>query len=547
MVIVALLRTGIALRAAAPRHERRDGRARMPTLNWLTRDSDLRAADRVPYRLLDAVPELSHGDGDDGLLVQGDNLEALKALLPFYAGRVKCIYIDPPYNTRSAFEHYDDSLEHAKWLAMIVPRLMLLREFLSEDGSIWVSIDDNEGHYLKVVMDEIFGRRNFRCTVIWRKVDSPNDNKVAITPDHEFILCYEKNAEKACFRQKTDDSLLGSYKMTEDEPRLHRDRLIKKNGKNSLREDRPSMFFPISAPDGSEAWPIHDDGREARWAFSKKGVEDLHQEGRLIWKKRERLGETVWVPYSREFAKESPTRPNETIWNDEHTSRQAKAHARELMPDVQPVETIKPEKLISRILHIATNPGDLVLDSFLGSGTTAAVAHKMGRRWIGVEMGDHARSHCALRLQKVIKGEQGGISEDVGWQGGGGFRFCTLGQAVFAPDGRIDPEIRFADLAAHVWFSETRHPLGPAPDGPLLGAQEGRAVALLYNGILKDRSPGGGNVLTRPVLRMIRDRLPEGFDGDLVVYGAACRLSSATLTREGITFRQIPYDISARA
>lgn len=135
---------------------------------------------------------------------------------------------------------------------MIVPRLMLLREFLSEDGSIWVSIDDREGHYLKVVMDEIFGRRNFRCTVIWRKVDSPNDNKVAITPDHEFLLCYEKNSEQAGFRQKSDDSLLSSYKVTDDEPRLHRDRLIKKNGKNSLREDRPSMFFPIVAPDGSD-------------------------------------------------------------------------------------------------------------------------------------------------------------------------------------------------------------------------------------------------------------------------------------------------------
>ena len=139
----------------------------MPLLQWLTRDEDLRAADRVPYRLLDEVPGLSHGEGDEGLLVQGDNLEALKALLPFYAGRVKCLYIDPPYNTRSAFEHYDDSLEHAKWLAMIVPRLMLLREFLSEDGSIWVSIDDREGHYLKVVMDEIFGRRNFITNVIW--------------------------------------------------------------------------------------------------------------------------------------------------------------------------------------------------------------------------------------------------------------------------------------------------------------------------------------------------------------------------------------------
>ncbi|WP_026756903.1 site-specific DNA-methyltransferase [Sediminimonas qiaohouensis] len=521
----------------------------MPLLHWLTRDEDLRAADRVPYRLLDEVPDLSFGDGDEGLLVQGDNLEALKALLPFYAGRVKCIYIDPPYNTRSAFEHYDDSLEHAKWLAMVVPRLMLLREFLSEDGSIWVSIDDREGHYLKVVMDELFGRRNFRCTFIWRKVDSPNDNKVPITPDHEFVLVYEKNSEQAGFRQKSDEGLLDSYRVTDEEPRPHRDRLIKKNGKNSLRADRPTMFFPIEAPDGTDAWPIHDDGREANWAFGKKGVDQLRKEGRLIWKQRERQGKIVWVPYSREFASSDPKRPNETIWTNEHTTRQAKAHARELLPNVQPIDTIKPEKLISRILHIATTPGDLVLDSFLGSGTTAAVAHKMGRRWIGVEMGEHARTHCALRLQKVIEGEQGGISKDVGWEGGGGFRFCTLGPEVFDEDGRIDPAIRFADLARHVWFSETRQPMTDTPAGPLLGVHDERAVALLYNGILKDRSAGGGNVLTRAVLKLIRDDLAAvapDFEGDLVVYGAACRLSEATLKDQGILFRQTPYDISAR-
>lgn len=212
--------------------------------------------------------------------------------------------------------------------------------------------------------------------------------------------------------------------------------------------------------------------------------------------------------------------------------------------------TPKPERLIQRIVHIATNPGDLVLDSFLGSGTTAAVAHKMGRRWIGVEMGDHARTHCALRMQKVIEGELGGISKDVGWEGGGGFRFCTLGQPVFDADGRIDPAIRFADLARHVWFSETRQPLGDAPTGPLLGVHGERAVALLYNGILKDRSPGGGNVLTRAVLGLIREDLATaapGFAGDLVVYGAACRLSEATLKEQSILFRQTPYDISARA
>jgi adenine-specific DNA-methyltransferase len=176
----------------------------MPILQWLDRDKHVKAADAVPYRLLEADDAHSAGDTEtSNMLIQGDNLEALKALLPYYAARVKCIYVDPPYNTRSAFEHYDDNLEHSQWLHMMYPRLELLRELLAEDGSIWVSIDDNEGHYLKVIMDEVFGRGNFVSSFIWQKVDSPNDNKVPITPDHEFVLCYEKRKDAASRRSRT--------------------------------------------------------------------------------------------------------------------------------------------------------------------------------------------------------------------------------------------------------------------------------------------------------------------------------------------------------
>lgn len=229
-------------------------------------------------------------------------------------------------------------------------------------------------------------------------------------------------------------------------------------------------------------------------------------------------------------------------------------------------DTPKPERLIQRILHIATNPGDLVLDSFLGSGTTAAVAHKMGRRWIGVEMGDHARTHCALRLKKVIEGEQGGISKDTGWQGGGGFRFLTLGPAIYDAEGRIAEGVGFADLARHVWFNETRTPLDDTPTTPVLGlfapplppasadpdapappAAPPRAVALLFNGILKDRTPQGGNILTRTTLALIREHLPAGFSGPLTIYAAANRLSPGTLKAQGVSFRQTPYELNAGA
>lgn len=211
--------------------------------------------------------------------------------------------------------------------------------------------------------------------------------------------------------------------------------------------------------------------------------------------------------------------------------------------------TPKPERLLERILKIATNPGDIILDSFLGSGTAVAVAHKMGRRYIGIEMGDHAVTHCAPRLKKVIDGEQGGISTSVGWQGGGGFRFYRLGPPVFNEEGHIRPDISFLVLAAHIWFSETGTPWTPPGRTSFLGIHEGRACALLYNGVLGDKRPGGGNVLTRATLAVIRAAIVEAdpaFAGPLTVYGEQSRITVPTLDREAVTFRQTPYDVKAR-
>lgn len=515
----------------------------MPTLDWLNREQAMRVADAVPYRMLEPVS--AHGDpAAQNLLIQGDNLEALKALLPFYRGRVKCIYIDPPYNTKSAFEHYDDNLEHSQWLSMMHPRLVLLRELLSEDGSIWVSIDDNEGHYLKVLMDEVFGRKNFTTTFIWQKVDSPNDNKVPITPDHEFVLCYERVKDNANFRKKSDSSLLDAYGGRDEQGRLYRDRLLKKNGKNSLREDRPTMFYPLTAPDGKDVLPIHDDGREANWALSTRGVAQAKNENRLIWKEREKNGQNVWVPYVREFASENPERPHPTILLDVKTSRQAKAHLRELLPDAELFDTVKPEQLIQRVLEVCTAPDDLVLDSYLGSGTTASVAQKMNRRYIGIETGKHAITHCLPRLKSVIEGEQGGISESVGWQGGGGFKFLRLGESIFDELGAINPKVRFATLAAFIWLQETGVPATAQFDSPRLGVHKGTAYYLLYNGILRDKRPEGGNVLTGAVLKAIHDILPH--NGPKVVYGDGCTLGAARLAAASITFKHIPYDVKAR-
>ncbi|HEX5083427.1 MAG TPA: site-specific DNA-methyltransferase [Blastocatellia bacterium] len=515
----------------------------MPTLDWLDREQAMRRAEEVPYRLLEHVS--THGDPSAGnLLIQGDNLEALKALLPLYRGRVKCIYIDPPYNTKSAFEHYDDNLEHSQWLSMMYPRLLLLREFLSGEGSIWVSIDDNEGHYLKILMDEVFGRQNFSASFIWQKVDSPNDNKPAITPDHEFVLCYENVKDAAGFRKKRDDSLLGAYGGPDEKGRLYRDRLLKKNGKNSLRADRPSMYFPLTSPDGMEIYPIHDDGREARWSHAKAGIDKAKSEGRLIWKQREREDQLLWVPYIREYAPQNPERPHPTILLDVKTSRQAKAHQRELLPDAELFDTVKPEQLIARILEISTSPGDLVLDSFLGSGTTASVAHKLERRYIGIETGKHALTHCLPRLNKVIEGEQGGISEAVNWEGGGGFQFLRLGDTVFEESGAINLKVRFATLATFIWLQETGLAASQRFKSPLLGVHNGTAYYLLFNGILGDKRPDGGNVLTGAVLAMINKKYPHR--GSKVIYGEGCRLGDARLEAADITFKHIPYDVKTR-
>ena len=516
----------------------------MPTLNWLSREEDVGASTRVPYRLLEEVRELSNGDPSAGnLLIQGDNLDALKALLPFYAGRVKCIYIDPPYNTRSAFEHYDDNLDHTKWLSMMWPRLVLLRDLLAEDGSIWVSIDDNEAHYLKVVMDEVFGRARFVASNVWQKRYS-RENRGAIGDAHEYIVVYAKSPERfkvSRNRVPLNETQAKIYK-NPDNPR-EKDPAKRWRGLPMTAQGyRPNQMYEIVSPSGK----VHRPPEGRCWSMIESEFKKLLDAGRIYWGKTGGSQPSV-IRYLSEVEGLVPW----TWWphSDAGHTDESKKEANALFGSDVSFGTPKPERLVHRVLHIATNPGDLVLDSFLGSGTTAAVAHKMGRRYIGVEMGDHAVSHCVPRLKNVIDGEQGGISKSVDWTGGGGFRFYRLGPPAFEANGRIRPEIRFPVLAAHVWFSETGIPWNGAGDSSLLGIHDGRGFVLLYNGILGDKSSSGGNVLTHETLARIREKLPQigqNFDIPLTVYGEQSRLSPATLERELIAFKQTPYDIESR-
>jgi adenine-specific DNA-methyltransferase len=536
----------------------------MPTLNWIGKDAVVKHHKEVPFRLLEPVPDLScGGSGSGNLIVQGDNLHALMALLPRYAGQVKCIYIDPPYNTGNEGWVYNDNVNspeirkwlgevvgkegetldrHDRWLCMMYPRLVLLKQFLREDGAIFVSIDDNEVGNLRPLMDEIFSARNFITGFIWRKVDSPNDNKVPLTPDHEYVLAYARSKDRLKLAQMSAPGIVDAYGRVDEHGRRYRDRLLKKNGRNSLRRDRPTMYFPLTAPDGSEVYPIHDNGEEARWAMGQEGVARHQTAGTLIWKQRQRQGKTVWEPYTREYAPEDPRRPYPSIWADLPTMRQAKAFLRDVFNTADLFDTPKPVELIERILRMMNDPSALVLDSYAGSGTTGHGVLKLNaedggtRRFLLVEMDDGIAVRVAAeRVRKVAQGYTPDGAEAV--EGlGGGFQFCRLsGEPLFDAEGQIRREVTFAQLAEFVWFAETGIGFTGQVDSPLLGVHEGRAIYLLYNGILKDRSVAGGNVLTGPVF----DVLPK-FAGPKVIYGAANRMGGRA-AREGITFKQTPY------
>ena len=538
----------------------------MPLLHWLTRDADIHAATHTPYRLLEQVAAHSHGDPDTGnMLIQGENLDALKALLPYYAGKVKCIYADPPFNTKQAFPDYDDNLEHTIWLGMLYPLLELQRDLLSPDGTLFLHIDDNELGYLIAIADEIFGRKN-RVAVVTFKQGAATGHK-SINPGMvsttNFLVVYARDKSqwrpKRLYTGRERDKRYGQFIQNPQE-HYTRWRLMTlaaaftaSKGKKAAelkkelgtqRYEEELNNFVISHADRviRTARPEYDAvGEEAqqmidRSLASPKEYLLLERPGllpmyfkageRLLFYK-DKLKEVDGVLVAGE--------PLTTLWDDLLSNNLHNEGG------VEFPKSKKPEALIKRVVELSTGENDLVLDAFLGSGTTAAVAQKMNRRYIGIERGEHALTKCQPRLQAVVNGEQTGISKAVGWQGGGGFRFYKLGMPVFDENGHVSPSIRFAHLAAHLWFVSTGIPYKGRATSPFLGAHEGVGYFLLYNGILGDKRPEGGNVLTGKVLASLP--LHEGVK---VIFGEGCRLSAERLQANGITFRQIPYEIKAR-
>jgi adenine-specific DNA-methyltransferase len=394
-------------------------------LTWIGKDQ----RPRLDPRVLLEDPALSYrparrrddGEVDGDVLIQGDNLLALKALEQPYAGKVRCIYIDPPYNTGSAFEQYDDCVEHSLWLSLLRERLEILRGLLRHDGSIWISIDDNEAHYLKVLGDEIFGRANFVANIVWEKRTS-RENRRVFSFNHDHILVFAR--EKPQFEATRNPlaapaELRARYKNPDDDPRGPWQSV---SATAQAGHATASQFYELVAPNRRRHRP--PEGR--CWLYTERRMQEEIRAGN-IWFGKDGNG----VPRLKKFvAGEAHVTP-ETLWRAEEvgTNDDAKKHLLALFDGEGRFDTPKPEALVARILQIATNPGDLVLDSFVGSGTTAAVATKMGRRWVAVEVGDHATSCVVPRLRKVVDGEDpGGVTTASGWRGGGGFRFFRLGE-----------------------------------------------------------------------------------------------------------------------
>ena len=536
----------------------------MPTLNWIGKEAVVNHHQQVPFHLLKDVPDLSCGDpGSGNLIVEGDNLTALKALLPYYAGQVKCIYIDPPYNTGNEGWAYNDNVNspvirewlgkvvgkegetldrHDRWLCMMYPRLALLREFLREDGAIFISLDDNEIQALRYVMDEIFGANNFISTVIWQKVYSPKNSARHFSEDHDYVAVYSKNADtwkpNLVPRSEDQDS---AYKNRDNDPRGPW-----KTGDLSARNFFSKGTYSITCPSGRV---ISAPPTGMYWRVSKDKFEELDRDNRIWWGK-----DGSAIPQIKRFLTEVKQGVvPQTLWfySDVGHTQDAKKELVSVM-DFKDSESVfitpKPTRLIERILQIATNPGDLILDSFAGSGTTghavlkmnAAAPDALSRRFIMVEMDEKiAQEITKERVRRVAEGYTDAKGEEVPGLGGG-FRFCQLGDPLFDETGAIRSSVKFAELARHVYFTETGEPLPRerVPNSPFLGECRGVGIYLLFNGILGDKSASGGNMLTRAVLA----KLPP-FDGPKVIYCTGCLLGRDRLATEQIVIRQTPYEI----
>ena len=529
----------------------------MPTLDWIGKDAVVKHHKDVPYRLLEPVAELSCGDPASGnLIVQGDNLHALKALLPRYAGQVKCIYIDPPYNTGNEGWVYNDNVNsaeirrwlgavvgkegetldrHDRWLCMMYPRLVLLKQFLREDGVILMSLDGNEHRFAELLMDEIFGSTNRIETFIWKKSYGGGAKSKQVVNLHEYVLCFARNKEKIGeIELPPSEDVKRYYKFQDEKVTTRGPYRLQPLATNSM-DARPNLRYPIPF-DGEEIWP------EKQWQWSRERVLAALADNELVIKKIRGRWSANYKQYLRDSDGEERGSKLYSIIEGIYT-QQGTNDLKMMFGDGKTFDFPKPPDLIKKFIQAFTFQDSLVLDSFSGSGTMAhavlsANAEGGGnRRFILVEIDDNiARNVTAERVKRVAIGYTDSKGNTVKGLGSG-FQFCKLSdKPLFTATGQIRSDVSFSQLAEFVWFAETGTGYSGKADSPLIGIHDGRAIYLLYNGILKDRSADGGNVLTGPVY----DGLPM-HAGAKVIYATACRLGASRLMREGVVFKQTPY------
>lgn len=402
-------------------------------LTWIGKEERPRLEPRIlledPTLSHHAATRVSESDIFDNRLIFGDNLLALKALEQEFTGKFKCVFIDPPYNTGSAFTHYDDGLEHSIWLSMMRDRLEIIRRLMSEDGSLWITIDDNEAHYLKVLCDEVFGRANYVASMIWEKRKS-RENRRAFSFNHDYVIVYATNRfifESVRNPLSMNQEVLDRYQNPDKDPRGAWQSI---SATAQAGHATSSQFYDLTLPSGRVVSPPQGNC----WRYTEPKMKSEIEQN------------NIWfglsgnnMPRIKKLLVDSKDQglTPETIWTADEvgTNDDAKRGQQQLLLGGEQFETPKPEGLIERALHIATNLGDLVLDSFAGSGTTGAVAHKMGRRWIMVELGEHIQTHIVPRLTKVVNGDDpGGITKSVDWKGGGGFRYFKLAPSLLKED-----------------------------------------------------------------------------------------------------------------
>lgn len=499
---------------------------------WVS-PADYRVAEVRLLHDVATVGEIGNGRAFDNLLVKGDALSALTSLgrLPelarTYLSKVKVVYIDPPFNTQQSFFNYDDALEHSVWLTMIRDRLVQIRDLLTPDGSVWLHLDDSEIHRARCVMDEVFGFDNYVTTVVWEKSDSPRMDAQYFSSRHDYILVYRRSGAFVANRLATDGVPAHYSKTAEDGRPYYLKPLRAMGGQGSTREARPTLWYPLTAPDGTEVWPLRPDGVEGAWRWSRGKCEK--EADRLDWIK----SPAGWQAYFRIYADLERGIPPQTIWTKDEvgTNRTSKAEVKRFASDKRAFDTPKPEKLLQRIIHIASNPGDIVLDCFLGSGTTAAVAHKMGRRWVGIEMESSTLEDYALpRLRMVVEGRDSeGVTADVDWEGGGGFRVLEVAPSMFQADGGV---VFLADWMTNGTLAEaTAAQLGfETENDPPFAGRKGRSRLAVVDGVVNEA-----------VVRLISTALSDR--ERVVICGTGVDPLARSILRElrpGSTLRKIP-------